>query len=183
MKKKSIALLMALVLVVGLVTGGTLAWLTTKTDPIKNTFTAGNVKISLAEETKNFVMVPGTDIKKDPKVTVKKDSVKSYLFVKLEKSKSFNGFLSYEVRDDWTALPNVADVYYRVVENSDQDQSFYVLKDNKVHVSDTVSKKMMDELTPATTPTLTVTAYACQWDNGTADGFTPNGAWAEVPKN
>ena len=39
MKKKTLALLLALVLLAGGVIGGTLAWLTDKTDPVKNTFT------------------------------------------------------------------------------------------------------------------------------------------------
>ena len=39
MKKKTVALLLSLVLVFGVVAGGTLAWLTQKTDSVVNTFT------------------------------------------------------------------------------------------------------------------------------------------------
>ena len=41
--------LLALVLVVGCAVGGTIAWLTAKTDPVVNTFTYGKINIALTE--------------------------------------------------------------------------------------------------------------------------------------
>ena len=75
MKKKTIAVVLALVLVICCAVGGVLAWLTDTTDSITNTFTVGNVKIDLAESKNlDLKMVPGQTIKKDPKVTVKANS-------------------------------------------------------------------------------------------------------------
>ena len=46
---KAVAILMVLVLVLGGVMGGTMAWLVTNTDPVVNTFTYGDIDITLTE--------------------------------------------------------------------------------------------------------------------------------------
>ena len=81
--KKKITLLLSLVLAVAMGIGGTLAWLTAKTEAVKNTFTVGNINITLTETTTNYKMVPGQTIAKDPKVTVKAGSEACWLFVKI----------------------------------------------------------------------------------------------------
>lgn len=78
MKKRTRALLVAMVLVVGCIIGGTLAWLTTKTDAVVNTFTAGDIDVTLTETKEEYKMVPGRIIHKDPKVTVEKGSEECY---------------------------------------------------------------------------------------------------------
>ena len=79
--------LLALVLVIGCVAGGTVAWLVAKTEPVVNTFTYGNINIALTEEAggteKQFKIIPGTNIVKDPKVTVTAGSEDCWLFVKV----------------------------------------------------------------------------------------------------
>lgn len=68
-KKKSVVVLVA-VLVIGVV-AGTIAYLTTLTDPITNTFTSGNVDITSEEPSWNpedNPIVPGVDIPKDPTI-------------------------------------------------------------------------------------------------------------------
>ena len=58
--------LLALVLVIGCVAGGTVAWLVAKTEPVVNTFTYGNINIALAESTgTSYKVIPGTTIKKN----------------------------------------------------------------------------------------------------------------------
>lgn len=188
MKKKGLALVLALTLLVVGVVAGTLAWLTAKSDTVVNTFTTSDVSITLTEEaggtSKEFKMVPGYTIEKDPKVTVLSGSEKCYLFVKLEKSNNFDDFLSYAVDDtawtqgDGTDIP--ANVYYRVVEASGSDQAFDVIKDNQVTVKDTVTKEMMNGLTANTYPKLTVTAYASQFSKDGTNSFTAAEAWANV---
>lgn len=190
MKKKSVALFLALALVVGAVIGGTLAWLTADTAPVLNTFTTSDIDITLAEEAggteHQFKMVPGYTITKDPKVTVERGSEKCYLFVKLEKSSNFDTFLEYEMAEGWTQLKNsdnsdVAGVYYREVESANDDQSFYVLKNNQVTVKDTVTKAHMESLnTNSTYPTLTVTAYASQYMKDNDTPFSALEAWKNV---
>ena len=180
MKKKTIALIVCLTLIIGCAIGGTIAWLTDQTDPVVNTFTVGNVDITLAETTTDYKMVPGNTIAKDPKVTVVKNSEACWLFVKVDKSSNLDDFISYTVDSGWTALTGVDGVYYRQVSASTSDQAFSVLAGNTVTVRDTVTKTMLDGLkvSGATQPTLTFTAYACQ----SASFTDPAGAWAEVSK-
>lgn len=195
MKKKTFVLLLALVLIAGAAVGGTLAWLTATTGEVKNTFTTSNIEITLVEtkggDDREFKMIPGCTIEKDPKVTVIAGSEKCYLFVKIEKSSNFDSFMTYTVAADWTPLNDtnndgVADdgVYYRVVDASNEDQVFAVLKDDKVAVKDTVTKADMEALKAAnaTLPTLTFTAYASQYMKNNTAPFTAAEAWENVPK-
>ena len=180
MKKKIALSIAAIALVICCAVGGTLAWLTDKTGPVVNTFTVGNIDITLAETTGNsYKMVPGNTITKDPKVTVEGGSEDCWLFVKVEKS-NFDNFMTYTIDSGWTALTGVDGVYYREVAASTTDQAFAVLTGNQVTVKDTVTKADMDGLTSsgATLPTLTFTAYAVQ-----KAGFTTAAAaWAEASK-
>ena len=57
MKKKTIALLLVLVMIFGISVGGTIAYLTDK-KAVTNTFTVGNVKIKLTETAVNEAGVP-----------------------------------------------------------------------------------------------------------------------------
>lgn len=184
---KTVALLLALVLVVGGVIGGTLAWLTATTAPVQNTFTTSDIDITLTEtgatnNANSYKMVPGNTIGKDPKVTVVAGSEKCYLFVKLEKSANFDSFLTYTMADGWTELTGVSGVYYRVVDASSTNQEFGVLKDNQVSVLGTVTKGMMNEIISgnATSPTLTVTAYASQYMKNNTTEFSAIEAWENV---
>ena len=87
MKKKSLALLLAIALVVVGAVAGTVAWLTDRTEAVKNTFTTSDITIELTETpVETYKMIPGCTIAKDPKVTVKTGSEACYLFVKLEES-------------------------------------------------------------------------------------------------
>ena len=79
MKKKILALVLALTLLVAGVVGGTLAWLTDRTAEVKNTFTVGDINIGLTETTADYKMVPGNTIAKDPTVTVKSDVTRTML--------------------------------------------------------------------------------------------------------
>lgn len=181
MKKKIIVIVAVLAFMLCFVIAGTLAWLTDKTDEVKNTFTYGNIDITLVETTgEEYKMVPGNTIEKDPAVTVKGSSEACWLFIKVNESDNLGGFISYTVASEWTPLDGVAGVYYREVEASAEDQKFNVLADNKVMVKDTVTKTEMDALEKGTipAPTLTFTAYAVQ----RAHFETAADAWAEAVK-
>lgn len=174
--KKKVLSIVAVVLVLCCAIGGTLAWLTDRTNPVVNTFTVGDINIELTETTTNYKMVPGNTITKDPKVTVKANSEACWLFVKVEKSSNFDNFMTYEMADGWTALPGVAGVYYREVAVTTTATELSVLKDNSVLVKDSVTKADLNALTRDTFPTLTFTAYAVQKDN-VADAAT---AWGKL---
>lgn len=184
MKKRSFALILSLALVLVCIVGGTLAWLTDKTAEVKNTFTTSDIDIKLEEtlggENKEFKMVPGYTIAKDPKVTVLAGSEKCYLFVKLEKSANFDKFLTYEMADGWAPLTDVPNVFYRVVDANTANTEFKVLKNNQVTVQDAVTKADMDDLTSDTYPTLTVTAYASQFMKDNNTEFLVTEAWENI---
>lgn len=180
MKKKSLALLLAIAIVVVGVVAGTVAWLTDQTPSVTNTFTTSDINIELKETKNNFQMIPGWNIEKDPKVTVKAGSEACYLFVKLEKSTNFDTFMTYEMADGWEALPEAPGVYYREVAAATADTTFEVLKGNQVTVKDEVTKAQMNDLTADTYPTLTVTAYASQLYKNNTQEFTVAEAWANI---
>ena len=153
MKKKVWLSVAAIALVLCCAIGGTLAWLSAKTDPVKNTFTVGDINIDLTETTgETYKMVPGNTLGKDPKVTVKAGSEACWLFVKVDKSANFDTFMTYAIADGWTALSGVDGVYYR-----------------------DVTKQQLQAVT-GSLPTMTFTAYAVQQDN-IADAAT---AWAKI---
>ena len=175
MKKKTLALVLALTLLVAGVVGGTLAWLTDQTAEVKNTFTVGDINIGLTETTTDYKMVPGNTIAKDPTVTVKANSEACWLFVKVTESANLDEFITYAIATGWTELE--AGVYYREVPASAADQTFSVLAGDAVTVKSDVTRAML-ETAKTDAPTLTFKAYAIQKDHfATADA-----AWAEVSK-
>lgn len=175
MKKKTLALVLALTLLVAGVVGGTLAWLTDQTAEVKNTFTVGDINIGLTETTTDYKMVPGNTIAKDPTVTVKANSEACWLFAKVTESANLDDFITYAIATGWTELE--AGVYYREVPASAADQTFSVLAGDAVTVKSDVTRAML-ETAKTDAPTLTFQAYAIQRDHfATADA-----AWAEVSK-
>lgn len=177
---KTLVLVLAVMMIVGISVGGTLAWLTAQTPEVKNTFTPSDIQITLAEsENLDLKMVPGCDITKDPKATVLAVSEKCYLFVKIDKSENYDTFLAaYTVADGWTVGDGTnvpSNVIYRVVEDSTADQEFQILEGNKVTVNTSVTKAQMNALTADTNPTLSFTAYAIQYagfENNVANAWT-----------
>ena len=180
MKKKSLALLLAIAIVVVGAVAGTVAWLTDRTPSVTNTCTTSDINIELKETKNNFQMIPGWNIEKDPKVTVKTGSEACYLFVKLEESDNFADFMTYKMADGWQALSGNAGVFYREVAAATADTTYEVLKDNQVTVKSDVTKERMNALTETTYPTLTVTAYASQLYKNNTEKFTAAEAWANI---
>lgn len=89
MKKKIVALCLCIALAVVAIGGATLAYFTDTKD-VTNTFTVGNVKITLTEPswTQDSKLVPGTEIGKDPTVTVVKGSEECYVRILMTISNS-----------------------------------------------------------------------------------------------
>lgn len=110
MKKKIIALSLSFVLVACATFGITLAWLTSETGEITNTFTVGDIDISLYEETNIFSstdvwttisegatasgykIIPGTSEHKAPYVKVETGSEECYVYIAV-----LNGFNGIKV--------------------------------------------------------------------------------------
>lgn len=181
---KPLLVAMAVVLLIGCVAGGTLAWLTSTPSAVTNTFTTSDINITLTETDRTYKMIPGWTIDKDPKVTVTKGSEKCYVFVKVTESSNFGSFMTYDIASGWTQLQNengnVGGVYYRVAETATVNQTFAVLKDNKVSVRDNVNKEAMNALTTTSYPTLTFQAAAIQYNDSNSTYFEPADAYAKI---
>ena len=200
MKKRSKVMLTALcavLLVVGSVFG-TVAYFT-DSEAVTNTFTVGQVKITMDEaDTDNstpgendrdvanqYHLIPGQTIKKDPTIHVDADSEACWLFVKVE-----NGLAAYEaatttgenaytnlagqiqiVANGWTLLEG--NVYYQPYTKGQADKTVEVFEEFKIDgMANTVTG--WDKVTPDNDETkIVVTAYAVQ-----AAGFeTAQAAW------
>lgn len=148
--------------------GGTIAYLTAKTQTIKNEFTVGDVTVELVEPAgqKNdykFSVVPGQSVTKDPKVTVPEDSESAYVFVKVEEGANFDTYFDYNVDTGvWKQLVDnegttVEGVYYA-------ESTKGVPFEQNVLVDNVVNPKWerLKDGTDLTNATLSFAAYAIQ---------------------
>ena len=197
--KKVAAMLLAVVLLIGVGVGGTLAWLKDTTLTVTNTFTVGKVEITLtesplkedgtygepAEGTQNaYQLIPGKSYKKDPKVTVAGDSEDCWLFVKIEEDGNAATFIDYTstlttanqwTQGDGTNIP--ADVWYREVKKTDTTRSWNLLENDTITINgDNVTNENMNA---AASAALKYTAYAVQMANGETT-FTAAEAWKKA---
>lgn len=201
---KAMSLILAVVLIVGLTVGGTLAWLTDTTSEVENTFTVGNIDIELAESVDtdqdgkaSFKIIPGSSETKDPKVTVKANSEACYVFVTVTEvnnvavaaigDKAAVPYVTYSIDSGWTELTSAASgntkVYYRTQNATTSDVPYSVLTGDSVSYSTDLTKTEIDKLynndgtvNTGVLPKLTFKAYAVQQSNGTAT-FTVEQAW------
>lgn len=211
MKKKSLLLVLALVLAVTAAVGGTLAWLTDSTTEVTNVFTTAGIDVELTEtwnakSTPNSTandcwkaqLIPGYSYTKDPKVTVKANSVDCYLFVKFEennvsvtKGNTTVKCLDYTSNlsvtgSGWTQGTGTdtggngvpTNVWYRKVTSSTADQSWELLQNNSVKVNENLTKDFMPAANAA--PELVYTAYASQLYKSAGAEFTAAEAWANA---
>lgn len=206
--KKSIALVMMAVLLVAASVMGTLAYLTSK-DSVTNTFTVGKVKITLDEAKVNeygeadtsasrvkentYKLMPGHTYIKDPTVTVKAGSEKSYvrLLVTINKAAELkevfgDSFLPQNYVTGWdsTAWPCVKTTpnddntvtyefrYKDVVSAGAEDVKLDALFDSFSVPGENMSADKLEKLNGLK---ITVVAHAIQ-----ADGSdTADEAWAK----
>ena len=163
--KKALAMLLSLVLVIGCVAGGTLAWLQASTNPVTNTFTVGDIALTLKESPYNigtntygepaekvnnsYPLIPGNAYKKDPTVTVTANSEDCYLFVKVKETNDPDKYLDYTLTlttaNGWKLVEGETDVYYREVKKTDAVRSWQLIANfadstNTISVRDNVVK-------------------------------------------
>lgn len=173
MKQKSIALVLALVLVVGGAIGGTLAWLMDTTDTVTNTFTVGNIDIDLKEHDlvngkltddevtseDTYKILPGTSQLKDPFVRVEKGSEACYVFVQVQEvnntvpdSDPVEKYITYSVDSAWNLLDtaNGIAVYYQeqdaLTATDAQTATLNILADKTVSYSGDLSQDDINKL-------------------------------------
>ena len=200
MKKKGLALVLALALMVVGAVAGTLAWLTAKSDTVVNTFTTSDITVKL-EETKGttvtggkeFKMIPGYELEKDPKAWVVSGSEDCFLFVKLDwanntytSGETAKSYLDWAIADDWKLVPGETNVYYRTVTSAQMSSdngatnAYPILKGNKVTVSGDITKEQMNAFTENNLPKLTITAYASQLHKNATEDFNAATAWSNI---
>ena len=200
MKTKSKALLLSLcaVMLVAASIFGTLAYLT-DTDAVENTFTVGQVGITLDEadvkpdgtyesnatvrvHANEYHLMPGREYIKDPIVHVDDSSEDSWIFVKVE-----NGLSAFEaasvdggyqniadqiIANGWAVLEldGVTDVYYKEYAKDQKDKDLEVFAVFKI--ADNANNEEGWSSIPGSN-NIVVTAYAVQ-----KDGFTTaEAAW------
>lgn len=182
MRKRSIALLMAAVMLFGATFAGTLAWLQAQSKTVTNTFTAGDINITLTEEHEGpFHVLPGTAEAKDPKVTIEANSEKSWVFVQLKATDPDN-LLTYSINEThWTPVPNTPNVWFRVEEATTAGAtSYYVLAGTTTNPNGEVSygpDLTKDVLEDSAGAELTFKAFAVQYEAASS----AEEAWDLVP--
>lgn len=126
--KKILAMALAVVLLIGVGVGGTLAWLTAQSETVTNTFTVGDINITLQEhpfkanstteldteatpvkEITTYKVVPGGKQPKDPFVTVKANSENCYVYVNIENQLAIDGTIVVTYNIDSNSWERIAD--------------------------------------------------------------------------
>ena len=168
---------------------GTLAYLTSTTDTVTNTFTFGSVSITLTEskvdadgnpvagadrvKENEFKLIPGAEYTKDPTIFVGNASEDCWIFVQVKNGiKGIEGATTIEsqMSANWTLVTGTTDVYaYKeVVSNNDVIPVF-----TKVTISGDVADFTNHGGVDYTGATITVKGFAVQ-----ANGFaTAEAAW------
>ncbi len=112
MKKKITAIALVVCLVAVAVVGGSLAYFTDE-EKATNTFTVGNVDITLTEPKwveEKATLIPGREIAKDPTITVTASSQRAYTFLKVQLSEDFMKLLQTYYGENYNFATNYAEV-------------------------------------------------------------------------
>ena len=113
--KKALLLALCALLLVGASIMGTLAYLT-DTENVTNTFTVGNVAITLQDaDLASYKLIPGSVYTLNPKVTVEEGSEDCYLYIRLDNQ--IEGAEAGTIADQlsqngWQKLDGETNVYY-----------------------------------------------------------------------
>jgi hypothetical protein len=171
-KRKTLITVLAICSVLAIGAVATFAYITAISQTLENTFTYGDVSITLEESpVKEYLLLPGAEITKDPTITVKGGSDACWLFFKAEPSSDFSKYMTYTPAEGWKALSGASGVYYRIAEATKTDVSYGIIEGNRVAVHDTVTEEELELI--RIKPTLTFTAYAVQF----AEIDTAEEAW------
>ena len=194
-KTKALALALCAVLLVVSTVFVTMAYLTSKTDVVTNTFTVGKVTITLDEaevdlmgvkdgdarvKANVYKLIPGHTYIKDPTIHVAGDSENCWLFVKVE-----NGLediidaktIEDQMNDNgWSLVADETNIYAYEEIATAKTGDYKVFDNFKLKGDAVVSSYATADNEDSV---INVTAYAIQ-----ADGFaTAAAAWAEAPSD
>ena len=111
MKKKILLWSVIALICCACIGGSTAAWLVGRAT-VSNTFTVGNISISLIETTgSEYPLVPGTTVAKDPKVTVYGGSEECWLFVKIDNKLGETVTIDGLEKNGWSPVDGHAGYY------------------------------------------------------------------------
>ena len=191
-RNKALVLSLSAVLLVGASVFGTMAYLTSQTEVVENTFTVGKVAITLDEAkvdlygdkvdgadrvtANEYKLIPGHEYVKDPTVHVAADSEESWLFVKVANGISgiedeTNTIASQMEAKGWTLVDEEANVYaYKDTVKAKDDVEVFEEFAVKGDADQAQLEGYADDM-------ITIYAYAVQ-----KDGFdTAAAAWDAAP--
>ena len=180
---RTLIALLSVALLFGGAIGGTFAWLTSTPTAVVNTFTVGSIKIELKESPlqengytvqytdaeanwnsfvyeNKYKFIPGIDLGKNPTVKVFEGNEPCYLFIKVDETNWPNSYVTYSVDTGWSKLNGQTGVWYKELDEQDEDLYVSVLDGNKITVN--ANFKNTNVPTPGTDSKLTFTAYAIQ---------------------
>ncbi|MEG1819608.1 MAG: SipW-dependent-type signal peptide-containing protein [Oscillospiraceae bacterium] len=169
MKKKTVAIILAVVLVCVGAVGGTLAWLNDHKG-VENTFTVGDINIEIAQpkfDVNNAKLVPGTSILGDPTVTVKKDSEAAYALVMVENNLKANDKIIGEpnISADWIAVATQGNktIYkYNKTISSSKIDTVLTPVFTEIRIDGSITAADMEGMEIVKSKTVVITAYAHQ---------------------
>lgn len=173
--KKIIVTLLAIVLLIGCTIGGTLAWLTATSGTVTNTFTVGDINITLQEypfktdstteldesatpvqSIDTYKVVPGGEQPKKPFVTVKAKSENCYVYVNVVNNLTIDKTLvvNYDTPANWTQIATqtaadgtVSTLYrYNSIMNYSENDSEPLVVFTKVTYSNSIQKDSETDL-------------------------------------
>lgn len=197
--KKTLTVLLALVLVIAMSVAGTMAYLTSTTDTVTNSFTVGNVTITLDEakvteygaldtsatsrvQANTYKLIPGHSYLKDPTIHVAANSEDCYLFVKVEDGltdiEADSTIAAQLTSNHWKAVDGVANVYVYAATDGNAKVVAASTSVTDVPVFGSFTLKGDAVVSGYANAQIKVTAYAIQ-----ADGFadkTPAVIWGDA---
>lgn len=184
--KKTLTIVMAMVLVAAVAITGTLAYMSTQSGTVTNTFTFGNMSITLKEspvddngkkvagdlvDKNDYKVIPGAEVDKEPIVTVNAGSENCWVYVGIQNNVLVDGnevadYTNY-IGADWEKVENAAlaakhvTVYKfkTVVENSATDKQLPAVFTNVKFDGENITLENKDSLEGKT---IVIKAYAHQ---------------------
>lgn len=198
-RTKALLLVMSALLLIVSTVFATMAYLTSKTEKITNTFTVGNVAITLDEAdlvdeygvadnsvprviSNEYKLIPGHTYDKDPTVHVNASSEDCYIFVKVTNniatieaatvSGGYTNIADQMTKNGWLALTGEDGVFYYKEKVEKTDGRDYVVFE-EFKIAGSVDNTTLEAYATLTNPTkyIEIQAYAIQAD-GFADAAT-----------
>ena len=199
MQKKLTIAVIALCVCMCCLIGVTVAWLTSVTSEVKNTFTVGDIQITLDEAnvtlygvkdgdsrvmTNEYKLIPGHQYLKDPTVTLTAGNEKCYIFIQVRNDiagiEKGTTIAQQIANNNWIALEEYDGVYYQVIETQNADLKLPVFAN--FTIMDTADVASYVTNADKDNNIITVKAYAIQYDsfeNKVADAWTTVSAAAK----